>query len=175
MIMYSIRYRHYYSGLTLIELLTAVSVLAILATIAIPSFDRMLDRRRVIGAADNLLADLRHARSESIKINQDITITFTAGSNWSYTINSNPGVNSNSGSYQGVRLSIDNSVANNAPANNTIVFQPRRGTATPNLTGITRVATFTSAKGAVIGIEMDQLSNISICTTTQTGGYPACT
>lgn len=51
-------------GLTLVELLTVMVVLAILATVAAPSFRGMMIRQRVQGVHDQMLTDLQLARSE---------------------------------------------------------------------------------------------------------------
>ena len=54
-------------GLTLIELMVAIAVLAILAMIAAPSFNNQLASSRVESAASELKAALDFARSEAIK------------------------------------------------------------------------------------------------------------
>lgn len=72
------------SGFTLVELMVTVAVLAILLTIGIPSFQGTLDKRRLTGAAEQLYADLQYARTEAIKRNARVFVSFTTGTNWCY-------------------------------------------------------------------------------------------
>jgi type IV fimbrial biogenesis protein FimT len=61
-------------GFTLIELLVAIVVLAVLVTIAAPSFSSMVANNRATAAANELLGTLQFARSEAVKLNRDITV-----------------------------------------------------------------------------------------------------
>ncbi|WP_323135074.1 GspH/FimT family protein [Methylophaga sp. OBS3] len=72
-------------GFTLIELMIVIAVLAVLAAIALPSFQTTLEKRRVTGAADNLFAALHFARSEAIKQNNQVQFQFDANT-WCYGI-----------------------------------------------------------------------------------------
>lgn len=53
-------------GFTLIELMIAVVIAAILVTIALPNFRDFMRRNNVSAQANNLLADIQYARSEAI-------------------------------------------------------------------------------------------------------------
>ena len=59
--------KKFQSGLTLVELMITVVVVAVLASLAVPSMRTMLVKRSVEAAADALVSDLRFARSEAVK------------------------------------------------------------------------------------------------------------
>jgi len=58
----------------LIELLVSLTVLAILLGVAVPSFRHMLSVNRITGRANDLIGDLRLARSEAIRRGQPVTL-----------------------------------------------------------------------------------------------------
>ena len=79
------------SGFTLLELMITVAVLGVLAALALPSFQSVLEGRRLVGAAENLFADLQFARSESIKRNVVIRFQVTTGANWCFGVDDDDG------------------------------------------------------------------------------------
>jgi len=85
------------TGMTLIEVMVVVAIIGIIVAIAAPSFSTMLEKQRIKGAAEAVLADLRWARAESIKRNVRVRVTFATGSNWSYTINTFPALTTSDG------------------------------------------------------------------------------
>lgn len=62
-------------GFTLIELMVAVAVLAILMTIAAPSLSSFFDRGRLRGAADDVVSLVSTARGEAVKTGRDARIS----------------------------------------------------------------------------------------------------
>jgi type IV fimbrial biogenesis protein FimT len=66
------------AGFTLIELLIVVSLVALLASLAVPSFRSLLVNRTVQAAADSLMSDMRYARSEAVKRSARVSICQSA-------------------------------------------------------------------------------------------------
>jgi prepilin-type N-terminal cleavage/methylation domain-containing protein len=75
-------------GLTLIELLIALTVAVVLLGIGIPGFDAVADKRGLKGASQSVFRDLRFARSEALKRNRPITLSFawTSDTQWCYGV-----------------------------------------------------------------------------------------
>jgi len=74
-------------GLTLIEALMVLAVIIILTVIAVPSFISFFQERRLTLTAENMLYALQVARSEAIKRNTTVYVSFQTGDNWCYGIN----------------------------------------------------------------------------------------
>ena len=66
-------------GFTAIELMVVVSIVAILAALAAPSFTPLIERWRVRSAIEHLTSTLYFARSEAIKRGGGITIDASSG------------------------------------------------------------------------------------------------
>ena len=76
-------------GITLIEILVTLTIIAILAVIAVPSFNGMIQRARTQSEANSLVNDIQFARSEAIKRGQPVSLcasldgaTCTNGNAW---------------------------------------------------------------------------------------------
>jgi type IV fimbrial biogenesis protein FimT len=65
-------------GFTLVELLVALSLLAVLLGLAAPTFARFLDEQRLLGEARRLSEAILLARSEAIKRNGVVILCATA-------------------------------------------------------------------------------------------------
>ena len=69
------------AGFTLVELMVTIAIVAILATIAVPSFSELTASQRVKAAASNLHISILRARSEAIKRNESIELV-PVGGDW---------------------------------------------------------------------------------------------
>ena len=68
-------------GFTLVELMTVVSILAVMLGILAPSFSDILASQQAKGMTYDLTSDLMLARNEALKRNVSVSIT-PAGGNW---------------------------------------------------------------------------------------------
>ena len=69
-------------GMTLVESLVVVAILAILAALTAPAFSELLKRQRVDAISYRLVAHLQTARSVAISRNVRTTLAPTDGSHW---------------------------------------------------------------------------------------------
>ena len=68
-------------GFTLIELMVALTVAAILTFIAVPSYQGITNSHRIGAEANDLLGDIEFARSEAIKRGQTVVVCASTNSN----------------------------------------------------------------------------------------------
>jgi type IV fimbrial biogenesis protein FimT len=174
-----IKQRH--TGFTLIELMITLAVLAVLAAIAAPSFSDIMERRKLNGAGENLFATLIFAKTEAIKRNAPVRITFVGtGDTWCYGLAVDAACDCSDNvpacTIDGVTKIVDQddysavSVdAGSSFADSFTAFSPLRGAANNNGT-----LTFTISNGAEFGVSLSTFGRISLCSDTGTFGYSAC-
>jgi len=74
-------------GITLIECVIALAILAALMSIALPSFGEAMARARLRAAAQDLAVDLGNARLESIRQGNGLVhVTLRPGSPWCWAV-----------------------------------------------------------------------------------------
>jgi type IV fimbrial biogenesis protein FimT len=70
-----------HGGFTLIELMVALAVMAIMLAFAIPGFQSVVNSNRLAGAANELMATLQTARMESLRLNKRGEVCLSANPN----------------------------------------------------------------------------------------------
>lgn len=71
------------AGFTLVELMVVIGMIAILASLAAPSFQRAIARQKVSVAASDLMGSVMQARSEAITNNQQAIVQPLDATDWS--------------------------------------------------------------------------------------------
>jgi prepilin-type N-terminal cleavage/methylation domain-containing protein len=70
-------------GFTLVELMVVVTIVAILAAVAAPSFIDAIARARLEGAVNELGSDLQYARSESLQRGAEVEVSAVGNTGYS--------------------------------------------------------------------------------------------
>ncbi len=78
-------------GVTLLELLVGLAILAVLGTLALPSMHGRLARERLNSAAEALAGDLADARFEAARRGAPLHIEVTPGTQWCWSVATAPG------------------------------------------------------------------------------------
>ena len=66
--------------------MVSIAVLAVVISLAAPSFIEAIERRHLEGAASSIHLGLQRAKSEAVKQNADVYFDATTGSSWCYGI-----------------------------------------------------------------------------------------
>lgn len=69
-------------GFTLIELIVTVVVLAIFASIAVPSYSEWIERERLSRAVSDMNNLIQFARTETLKTDKNMYVVYTVGDSW---------------------------------------------------------------------------------------------
>lgn len=178
-------------GFTLVEMMVAIAILAILATMAAPSFNSFFDRYRVKRAADTVSAFLINTKSEAIKRNATVRAVFQSagsGATWCVGMTTDASCDctvANScqfkladgtpdGADRLVRGSDFKDVTLTSPADGAMFsFKPLRGTVETS-----NNAQVQSANGLQVRVVVKNTTGrIRLCSPSgvgNIGGYPAC-
>lgn len=70
------------SGFSLVELMMVVALMAILASVAMPSFRGMLMNSQVRNATESIVNGLQKARAEAVKRNANVEFVLGADTGW---------------------------------------------------------------------------------------------
>jgi prepilin-type N-terminal cleavage/methylation domain-containing protein len=165
------------NGFTLIELMVTITIMAIIAMIAAPTLQEFVDKTRLKGATDRLYADMQFARSEAVKRNSSVSISFSTGSNWCYGISAGGACNcstANSCNIKTVSHSEFNGIALDSAtfASSATTFNPVLGTLSS--AGLARLQ---SSGGKQACVRMSVIGQVRLCSpagSANLGGYPTC-
>lgn len=167
-------------GFTLVEFMVVMAIAGVLVAIAVPSLTGVLERRKLQGAGDKLFADLMFAKTEAIKANSTVMVSYTGnGTTWCYGIADDGAVCDctasdctvggvvkvvNQNGFPGVSVVVDSSLDGNTTA-----FSPIRGAVAG-----TGHLQFSVPTGAQFGVEVSAFGRVRHCSDTGHFGYNAC-
>lgn len=134
-------------GFTLVELMVVIALVAIIATLAAPDFQRLIARQKLNVAASDLLVSVMQARGEAIKNNRQAIVQPLVSSDWSRGWRVFVDLNNDKAYTEGV----DMLVTTVREADSSVLqFQVARNTTVGNLIGF-------DASGFVLGADAGQV------------------
>lgn len=71
--------RRYMHGLTFVELMATLLIVAVVASIALPGFNNLLQGNRAVAQSDLLLKSLNYARAEAVRRGVEVHVTAISG------------------------------------------------------------------------------------------------
>lgn len=158
-------------GYSLVELITTISIIAILTSVGIPAMRSLLESNRLRAASEELYQRLNYAKSTAISGQQTIFMPFVTGNNWCY--GTNQGANCDctnlSSCSLGAVSNANNQVSLNIAGFDSGTAQIVAGRGIFNQSGS---ATFT-LNGKSIIVKASRMGRISICSDS-IGGYKPC-
>ena len=169
-------------GVTLIETTVATTVVAVLTSIAAPSFDASIQRRHLEGAAAQLETDIHHTRMMAVARNAPLRISFQSGAGGScYVIHSGtanacgcdaggqPVCQGPAVAERAVSFAAGDALALQSNSRS-VLFDPQRGTSSPTAT-----VRLTSRNGQAIHQVINIMGRVRSCSPAPAlSGYRAC-
>jgi type IV fimbrial biogenesis protein FimT len=158
-------------GLTLIETMVAIAIVAVLATLAVPSFGSQLARSHLKAAAERMAADLAEARFESSRRGVPVHVHFEAGAQWCYSVaTADPCACASTQACQLRRAEGKEHKGVVLERASDLHFEPTHGSA-----AAVTAATLRNARGEALRVEMTRLGRAKVCAPDHgLPGYPAC-
>jgi len=98
-------------GFSLIELMIGITIMAILLSVAAPSFQTMMQNTQVRNAAESIANGLQRARAEAVARNTNVVFALGVNTGWTISVENPTSV-------------IESRSANEGSANVTVTFAP---------------------------------------------------
>lgn len=169
------------AGVSLIESLIVIAILAILASVAVPYFQNAVNSNRLKSAAESVYSQIQFARSESIKQDRNLFVTIQGSGTtaWCIGISNTTDCNcstANSCVFGPTGSQIERNIRGSdftaitvATTKAEIEFDSRRGAAN----GGGSTITITGSSGLNTSVITSTLGRVRICGG-NVGGYPSC-
>lgn len=160
-------------GLTLLELMIALAVLAIVASLTVPSFGSIAERTRLKTAAETLATDMAEARFEAAQRGQPLHIDYATGAGWCWSVATAPGCSCGKAQAQ-AQCQLKTVRGAEHAGIELLEAHAARFEPTGPVDGSGSVL-FQSSRGERLRVDLSPLGRASICTPAKAvPGYPAC-
>lgn len=133
-------------GFTLIELLVTIAIVAVLATIAAPSFSVVIANTKIRASSQAINDGLQLARAEAIRLNQPVKLVLNSNTGW--TISTNSGT------------TLQTRVAAGSSASINVTFTPSTAT-TVTFSGLGRVVANADASASLTQLDISSPNTTS--------------
>lgn len=170
------------AGVTLVESAVVTSIVAVVAGLALPSFDDMVQRRHLEGAAMQLETDLHHARMLAVARNASLRISFENTAAGSCYVIHTGAANQCACAADGTAVCQGDAQAERSvhfgaggpvslkSNSRSVLFDPTRGTSTPTAT-----MRFEASNGTAIHQVMNIMGRVRSCSPEPVvSGYKRC-
>lgn len=161
-------------GVTLLELMIMLAIIIIITVVSVPLFTSIIQNFRLSATADELYSALQNARTEAVKRNATVYVSFVTGDSWCYGLNVGSACTCTTPS--GCSLGTTSatkagliSLATTGLTNNIINFEGTHGAA--NATGSITLTLFGGTN--LMTISVGRFGSLQICST-GVSGYTAC-
>jgi len=165
------------AGFTLLELVIALAITALLATLTVPTFASVLARQRLRATVEHLRADIALARQEAGRRALPVHLVFQPGSSWCYAI----GTGALADCRHALQPGPDNGVIKVVQGRDqpgvqlllarAMTLDSRNG-ASLRIDGMAR---FASAEGQQLQVRLGRLGHATVCApAAAVDGTPAC-
>jgi type IV fimbrial biogenesis protein FimT len=162
------------NGFTLVEMLVVTAIVLILVVVAVPSFVNYVQLNRITVLAQNLYYNLQYARSEAIKRNTTVYVSFTSGSSWCYGINVGSSCTCSTPSSCSLGAtsfgSTQATLSSSGLSSNALYFEPNHGASNVAATVSYTITGGTSAVSVEVGLS----GSVQTCSN-NVSGFQTCT
>lgn len=158
-------------GLTLIELMIALAVTTVLATLAVPSYGQMMARQRLKSAAENLAIDLAELHLQATQRGVPLHLHVAPGADWCYAT----AVASGCDCHVPQQCQIKTVHAKDHPGVALVEGQDLQFDVRPSLLAGPAAAVLQSAEGQQLRVALTPLGRAKVCAPAgAVAGYAAC-
>jgi type IV fimbrial biogenesis protein FimT len=158
-------------GLTLIELTVALAIVAVLMSLALPSFGSILARHRLKAAAEHLAQDLAELQMQVTQRGTPLHLNVAPGIDWCYALATRP----NCDCHVAQSCRIRAVQAREHPGVQLVEGRPMRLELLPGADAGSGSATLQGSDGARLRVTLTRLGRASVCSpSAAVPGYPMC-